>query len=81
MDAALSRIARERGDLGIAGGEGPKAKDLSLRPDISVWGKTTGGILAAIEVKRAPWTAGISSDVENSERLSAKIMARNQDMS
>jgi hypothetical protein len=72
MDAALSRIARERAELGIAGGKGPKSKNLSLRPDISVWGKTTGGIRAAIEVKRAPWTAGISSDVEKLRKIVGK---------
>jgi hypothetical protein len=72
MDTALSRIARERAELGIAGGKGPKSKDLSLRPDISVWGKTTHGIRAAIEVKRAPWTAGISSDVEKLRKIVGK---------
>lgn len=33
---------------------------------------TTGGIRAAIEVKRAPWTAGISSDVEKLRRIVGK---------
>ncbi len=70
MDAALSRIARERAELGIAGGKGPKSKDLSLRPDISVWGKKA--IRAAIEVKRAPWTPGISSDVEKLRKIVGK---------
>jgi hypothetical protein len=72
MDAALSRIAREREESGILSGERPKPEDLSLRPDISVWGKTTGRIRAAIEVKRAPWTAGISKDVERLRRLVGK---------
>jgi hypothetical protein len=72
MDAALSRIARERKELGIPSGKAPNPKDLPLRPDISVWEKTTGGIRAAIEVKRAPWTAGISKDVERLRNLVGK---------
>jgi hypothetical protein len=72
MDAALSRIARERKELGILSGKQPKPGELALRPDISVWGKTTSGIRAAIEVKRAPWTAGISKDVERLRNLVGK---------
>jgi hypothetical protein len=72
MDAALSRIAREREEFGIPSGKGPNPEDLRLRPDISVWGKTTSGIRAAIEVKRAPWTAGISNDVEKLRYLVGK---------
>jgi hypothetical protein len=72
IDAALSRIAKEREGLGIPSGKVRDPEDLRLRPDISVWGKTTGGIRAAIEVKRAPWTAGISKDVERLRNLVGK---------
>ena len=41
MDAALSRIARERKESGFLSGEPPRPENLALRPDISVWGKTT----------------------------------------
>jgi hypothetical protein len=72
MDAALSRIARERKELGILSGKQPKPAELTLRPDISVWEKTTNSIRAAIEVKRAPWTSGISKDVERLRKLVGK---------
>lgn len=72
LDTSLSRILKEREELGKPKAKGPKPAALSLRPDVSVWAKTGFDLRAVIEVKRLITIGQIKSDINKLHNLRNK---------
>jgi hypothetical protein len=72
LDTSLGKIAKERVENGAPKARGPLPQYMNLRPDISVWERTTGNIRAMIEVKRSFGNEPVRQDIQKIRRFVQK---------